>query len=96
MTKSEAAFQDRVREHGCIVCYEFLALYSPCEIHHLLSGGRRIGEMHVLGLCKPHHRGGRNDAEVVSRHPWRKEFESRYGTEPTLLERTRSLVWTVA
>ena len=48
--------------------------------------------MDVLGLCPSHHRGGRNDAEIVSRHPWRRAFEKAYGTEMELLEKTRELV----
>jgi hypothetical protein len=56
MTKSQKAFQDRVRALGCIVCHGN-GVDSPCEIHHLLRGGRRIGEDSVLGLCQIHHRG---------------------------------------
>jgi hypothetical protein len=28
----------------------------------------------------------------VSRHPWKKEFEKRYGTELELLEQVKTLV----
>jgi hypothetical protein len=90
MTKTEKAFQDRVRALGCIVCHS-KGVDSPCEIHHLLRGGRRIGEDSVLGLCQIHHRGQINTPEAVSRHPWRREFEFRYGTEAELLEKTREL-----
>jgi len=90
MNKSQKAFQDRVRRLGCIVCLGQW-VDSPAEIHHILSGSRRIGEDSVLGLCQIHHRGQINTAEAVSRHPWRREFESRYGTEAELLEKTREL-----
>ena len=90
MTKSQKAFQDRVRALGCIVCYG-KGVDSPAEIHHLLRGGRRIGEDSVIGLCVPHHRGGLNTEEVVSRHPWRLAWESRYGTEAELLAKTKEL-----
>jgi hypothetical protein len=90
MNKSQKAFQDRVRRLGCIVCLG-QGVDSPAEIHHILSGSRRIGEDSVLGLCQIHHRGQVNTAEAVSRHPWRREFEARYGTEAELLEKTREL-----
>lgn len=90
MTKTEKAFQDRVREVGCIVCLQ-QGYYSPCDLHHLLRGGRRIGEDFVIALCPMHHRSGLNTEKVVSRHPWRKEFERRYGTETELLKKTRDL-----
>lgn len=76
---------------GCIVCANN-GLHSPCEIHHLLDGGRRIGDLVSVGLCKLHHRGGYNGPDYVSRHPYRKEFERRYGSEQDLYEQTKRLV----
>ena len=90
MTKTEKAFQGRVRALGCIVC-KGEGVDSPAEIHHILSGSKRLGEDHVLGLCQIHHRGQINTPKAVSRHPWRREFEARYGTEEELLEKTREL-----
>lgn len=92
MKKAEAAFQSKVRELGCIACRASLNVFSPCEIHHMLSGGRRRGEMFVLGLCVPHHRGGRDDDECVSRDHNQRRFEAAYGTEESLLAKTRELV----
>jgi hypothetical protein len=89
---AEAKFQDQVRQLGCIICRLFHGVFSYCEIHHMLSGGRRMGEMFVLGLCPTHHRSGRNDEEVVSRDQNRRRFEKRYGSEESLLARTRELV----
>lgn len=92
MKKAEALFQAHVRILGCIVCRLHLGLFSPCEIHHCLSGGRRRGEMFVLGLCVPHHRGGRDDEECVSRDHNQRRFEAAYGTEESLLKKTIELV----
>lgn len=92
MTRDEERFQRAVRELGCIACLVSGFGKTPCDIHHILSGGRRIGEKDVLGLCPSHHRGGVNTRECVSRHPFRKEFERRYGTEAELLQKTRELV----
>jgi len=48
--------------------------------------------MEAIGLCPTHHRSGLNNVHVVSRHPWKREFESRYGTEEGLLIITRGLI----
>ena len=48
--------------------------------------------MFVLGLCRLHHQGGCNNGLYVSRHPWRKAFVARYGSEMELLAETRRLV----
>jgi Recombination enhancement, RecA-dependent nuclease len=90
MNKDELRFHNAIRAHGCIVCRQ-AGYESPAEIHHILSGGRRMGHYHAIGLCAVHHRGQVNNAEAVSRHPWRTEFERRYGTELELLEQTRTI-----
>ena len=90
MTKAQKALQTRIRALGCIVCHGE-GVYSECDLHHLLRGGRRIGEDFVISLCPNHHRSGLNTAEVISRHPWKRAFEAKYGTEFQLLEKTREL-----
>lgn len=91
-TKAEQEWMDAAVSAGCIACFVTGISGTPAEIHHLLRGGRRIGHLNSIPLCPPHHRGGRNDQAIVSRHPWRKEFEQRYGTEMSLLEKTHELV----
>ena len=92
MTVDAEKFQKMVRALGCIVCLTEGLGRSPCDIHHILRGGKRIDELHVLGLCAPHHRSGVNSAVCVSRHPWHRAFERRYGTEASLLQKTRELL----
>lgn len=87
MTKAERQWMSAIAEQPCIVCGRF-----PVQLHHLLSGGRRIGHLHTIPLCQPHHQGGFNDAQIVSRHPYKRAFEERYGTEQQLLERVRERV----
>lgn len=86
MTKAEAKFQADLRRFGCVVCRKYHGLESPAEIHHMLRGGRRIGEMYVLPLCYMHHRAGRDDDECVSRDHNQRRFEEAYGTEEELLD----------
>lgn len=76
---------------GCIVCLNEFGVVSPPEMHHLLRAGRRIDDFHTIPLCLNHHRSGVNTEQYVSRHPWKKEFEKRYGKETDLLEQVRSL-----
>ena len=92
MTKAESAFQSSVRDLGCIACIVTGVRGTPCDIHHMLDGGRRIGEMDVLGLCPTHHRGGFCGHEFVSRHPYRVAFEKPYRTEQELLALTHRLI----
>lgn len=92
MSAAAITFQRRVRDLGCVVCLVHRGIFTECEIHHCLSGGRRIGEMNVLGLCMPHHRGGRNDDECVSRDHNQRRFEAAYGTEAELLKKTKELI----
>ena len=92
MTKAEKEWMDAICQLGCCACRVMGITGVPAEPHHLLSGGRRIGHLHTIPLCELHHRSHVNDGVIVSRHPWRKAFESAYGTEKELLEETRNLV----
>lgn len=84
ITKAEQQHMERVQALGCIVCRNSGLGVSPAEIHHVLKNGRRMGHMFVLPLCWMHHRSGENSV-WVSRHPHKREFERRYGTEKELL-----------
>jgi len=65
---------------------------TPAEVHHMLSGGRRMGHLFTIPLCYLHHRSGRNDDTIVSRDQNQPRFEARYGPELELLEKTREIV----
>lgn len=55
-TKAEQLRFDAIKAGPCLAC-EQRGLRSTCpEIHHLLSGGRRIGHLATVGLCQWHHR----------------------------------------
>lgn len=81
-----------LQDIGCIVCLNDLGVRSDPDIHHILHAGRRIDDFHTIPLCPSHHRGGIKTDIAVSRHPWKKEFEARYGTEMELLEQVKTLV----
>ena len=83
---------DAVVQLGCIACRVMGVFGTPCEVHHLLKNGERIDHLHTIGLCPSHHRSEINNMHIVSRHPWRREFETRYGTEMQLLNLTREKI----
>lgn len=92
MTKTEKRWLDAICQLGCIVCLLFLRVFSPAEAHHMLSGGRRRGHLFTIPLCPAHHRWGMDDDQATSRGQCRRRFEERYGTEESLLAKTRELV----
>ena len=92
MNKAEKQWMAAVAELGCIVCKNEGYGFVPCCVHHLLSGGHRMGHLQTIGLCYSHHASGVKTAEFCSRHPWVREFEKRYGTEESLLKQTQGLI----
>lgn len=88
MTDKERRHIQRVKELPCMACLSVGLTTYGCDAHHLLRGGRRISHYHTIPLCPPHHGGQRNDAQIVSRHPWKRAFEARYGSEDSMIERT--------
>lgn len=58
-TKAEKARMDAMKlECQCVACYQRGIIKSGhIEIHHLLSGNKRIGHMATVSLCPWHHRG---------------------------------------
>jgi hypothetical protein len=89
MTNAEREHMARVAALGCVVCRNLGLGPTPAEVHHPLKNGKRIGYKVTIPLCTLHHRSGVKNEIHVSRHPWRKAFESRYGTEQQLLEQTQ-------
>jgi len=91
LNKEEMQWFRDLESIGCIVC-GLNGVYSPPDIHHVLKSGKRQSHLETIPLCPAHHRSGLNNDVVVSRHPHKKGFEKRYGTENDLYEKTRSAV----
>ena len=89
--KKEKEHMDKVQQLGCIVCKLERGIYTPAEIHHIVGKTKR-SHMRVLPLCFRHHREGSYNELFVSRHPFKREFEKRYGTEEELLEKVEQLL----
>ena len=101
----------RMRKIGCLACRMnrlrgiATATFrkSDIEIHHILSGGRRIGHESTICLCHYHHQGKRlpfrnegykAQAQIfgpsLERDP--RWFRAMYGNELDLLEQQNALL----
>lgn len=89
----------KMQSVGCVACYIDGQRGVQCDVHHVLSGGRRIGHQATIGLCPWHHRGISNlGAQAASqlygpsfaRDP--RQFKERYGTEVALLKLQNELL----
>ena len=79
-TKAEREHMSKVASLGCLVCQ------MPPQLHHIrptgLGIGNRSSHYHVIPLCREHHMG------QFSIHNSKQEFESMYGTEHEMLQKT--------
>ena len=88
---------------GCVCCALDGRLGVPGDIHHILSGGRRISHRHTICLDPWHHRSVKpSDTKLTTvrfkevygpaldANP--KEFQQRYGTQQELLEIQEALI----
>ena len=86
-TVEEKALWDRLaREVGCIACRLDNRLNSHVSIHHIDGRTKPGAHKLVLPLCAPHHQHDDTDpAGRIGVHPWKKRFETKYGTQLELL-----------
>ena len=100
-TKAEKARMDAMKEMRiCMACYlNGSKERRYIEIHHLLSGNKRIGHLASVSLCVWHHRGITWDSESdafrtvakmteaygPSLAHGSKPFRARYGSDAELL-----------
>jgi hypothetical protein len=91
-TVAEKAWMDSITALGCIACLIDGHPGTPGAVHHILSGGQRIGHLFTICLCDPGHHQNGQQLGKVSRHPWKARFEAQYGAEMDLLELSQQLV----
>ncbi len=100
-TKAQKARFLAMYSLGCIACRLGGHGFEPAQIHHILSGGKRIGHDATIPVCPWHHVGEPrypyNAATMIvlrgpslGRH--KQAFVKEYGTEQSLLERTNELL----
>jgi len=76
-------------EMGCIVCLLEWETFTESEIHHMDGKVKPGSHLLTIPLCYRHHREGSDNEIYTSRHPHKKKFEDRYGTEAILHNATR-------
>jgi len=100
-TVEEQNWMRKISIMGCIACKVHVGAFVPAEVHHMTSGGRRMGHLFTLPLCPYHHRGvidgGMDEAYVKkiygpSVSHGRKEFEGFFGAEEDLLKQVQQWV----
>ena len=84
-TSDEKTHMEAIASLGCIVCLIHHGVYSPTELHHIDGRTKPGAHFHIIPLCYRHHREGADCEEYTSRHPHKKRFERRYGTEINLM-----------
>lgn len=90
-TKADNAWLGAITALGCIACLVQGTPGTPAEVHHIRAGlgrGQRAEHQKSIGLCPAHHR-GTDHPRTPSIHMAKLEFESRFGTELELYDRTR-------
>lgn len=91
-TAEEKRWMDDVQSLGCIVCRKEGKGQTPAEIHHI-DGKTKVGaHFHIIPLCYFHHREGSATSLYISRHPYKRRFEERYGSELDLMFEVELLV----
>lgn len=66
-TADEKEHMKRVSELPCCVCQPGWQR-SMTQVHHLISGGRRMGHFFVIPLCEWHHQHVHQLAGVIRTH----------------------------
>ncbi len=95
MTKADRERFEKLQRLGCVCCRKAGSGYRAPDIHHVLSGGRRMGHQYTLPLCPDHHRwpGHKNGAVVgPSLADGSKKFEAYWGTQLELLAEVNALI----
>lgn len=100
-TKAEQARIERMLLLGCCACATLgIPNYHCLEVHHILSGNKRLGHRYSIPLCSGHHRNAftetqkvtLNHFQLVSIASGRKLFKAVYGTERKLCEKVDFLL----
>lgn len=97
-TAADREWMGKVAAHGCVACRKRFGVHEPTTVHHITSGGRRMGHLFTIPLCPWHHMGLVRPQMTTSRMTAtygpsfakdKGEFERVFGTELDLLEEVR-------
>lgn len=98
-TAADREWMGKIAAAGCIACRKRFGTHNPTTVHHITSGGRRMGHLFTIPLCPWHHQGYVLPSMTTRRMEAmygpslaknKGEFERVFGTELDLLEELRS------
>jgi len=89
-TKTEKKRHDRIASLGCIACYKDGIFNDYVSIHHCDGRTKPGAHGKVLALFGPHHQTGGEMAPAI--HPYKEQFEAKYGTQAELMGLTNQLL----
>jgi hypothetical protein len=106
-TKYEAERIEAMKPLGCVACAVLgVPNLNHLELHHILSGGVRMGHYFSIFLCRGHHQHDFTQEQLewiepqkrVAISDGRKLFTAVYGTERSLWEKVQTklklpMVW---
>ena len=92
-TDAEKKFHDQlVNIVGCIACRIDGKQNFHCSIHHIDGRTKPGAHMRVLSLCAGHHQDGTGIPGLIAVHPWKRQFEHKYGSQYELLAMCMGLI----
>jgi hypothetical protein len=90
--RAEREFHNQLcRYVGCIACAIDGHFNDYSSVHHVDGRTKPWAHWFVLPLCGGHHQDGTGMPGLIAIHPWKAQFEARYGTQEELL--IKSLDW---
>lgn len=78
-TKAEGVWFEAITEHGCIINNNDCG--GGLERHHLTRGGRRLGHLYTLPLCRWHHHWDSPLPIGQALHKGIKPWEANHGSQ---------------
>lgn len=101
MNRMEELRVQRMVRLGCVCCAYFDQPTPAVEVHHILDGGRRMGDWFTIPLCISHHRGGLWSVAVpqkyrVSISSGSKAFDAVFPSQMelwTMVQQRLGLAW---
>lgn len=77
---------------GCIAC-RIDGNHNPVvSIHHIDGRTKPGAHERVLPLCAGHHQDGTGIPGLIAVHPWKRQFEQKYGSQYELLAMCMGLI----
>lgn len=93
-TKFDKLYWNRlITEIGCIACFKDGHVNHNCLIHHCDGRTRPGAHRRVISLCSGHHQQGTGeDKTMIAVHPYKFQFEARYGAQEELVQLCKDML----